>query len=101
MLSVPRLYHVVGDDGKTIKYATGEALLFHIKEDLHEQHNLFHDPGYIDIRDSLDALLTQAITRSMLEANFGRRVYTRDLSQYSWFGREGWQRPYRRSVQDR
>jgi arylsulfatase A-like enzyme len=80
------------------RYATGEALLFHVKADPHEQHNLFHDPGYIGVRDSLDARLTQAIMRSMREANQDRRVYTRDLSQHAWFGREGWQRLYPRPV---
>jgi hypothetical protein len=80
------------------RYATGEALLFDIEVDPQEQHNLIHDPGYISVRDSLDARLTQAIMHSMREANQDRRVYTRDLSQHAWFGREGWQRSYPRPI---
>jgi hypothetical protein len=91
------------DDGawRLSKYATGEALLFHIAEDPDEQHNRYSDPDALAIRDRLEAELTQAIMASMREANHERRVYVRDLSQQTWFGREGWQRPYPRRVDDR
>jgi arylsulfatase A-like enzyme len=82
------------------KYATGEHVLFHIAQDPNEQHNVFDDPGYEDVRKRLDAELTRAIMHSVRDANHDRRVYTRDLSQYSWFGREGWQRPYPKPRQE-
>ena len=75
------------------KYGTGETLLFHIREDPDEQHNLYHDPRYLDVRTRLDTELTQAIMLGIRGANQDRRVYTHDLSQDPWFGREGWQRP--------
>ena len=91
------------DDGewRLAKYGTGEATLFHIAEDPDEQHNLYSDPGALDVRNRLEAELTQRMMASMREANHERRVYVRDLSQTTWFGREGWQRPYPRRVDDR
>jgi arylsulfatase len=91
------------DDGawRLARYATGEALLFHIAQDPGEQHNLYGDPEALGVRSRLEAELTQAIMASMREANHERRVYVRDLSQKTWFGREGWQRPYPRRIEDR
>ena len=91
------------DDGewRLAKYGTGEALLFHTAEDPDEQCNLYDDPASLAIRSRLEAELTQAIMASLHEANHERRVYVRDLSQETWFGREGWQRPYPRRVDDR
>ena len=79
------------------RYATGESLLFNIREDPHEQRNLIHDPGYLAVRTRLEAELTQEVMRSMADAFFPRRVYVHDLSQNTAFGREGWRRPWPRS----
>jgi hypothetical protein len=91
------------DDGewRLSRYGTGEALLFHIADDPDEQRNLYNDPAFLEIRGRLEAGLAQAIMASMREAHHERRVYVRDLSQETWFGREGWQRPYPRRVDDR
>jgi arylsulfatase len=91
------------DDGewRLAKYATGEHLLFHLAEDPLEQRNLYSDPQYLDTRDRLERALTSALMRSIGEANHDRRVYAKDLSQQTWFGREGWQRPYPRRIDDR
>ena len=83
------------------KYFTGEAVLFDIHEDPLEQHNLISDPGSEAIYRDLDARLIREVMASMSEAFFPRRVYTRDLSQTTAFGREGWQRPYPRDMTDR
>jgi arylsulfatase A-like enzyme len=83
------------------KYGTGEALLFHRIEDPDEQHNLYMDAAHLKARSRLEAELTRAMMASMREAHHERRVYVRDLSQTTWFGREGWQRPYPRRVDDR
>jgi arylsulfatase A-like enzyme len=82
------------------RYGTGEALLFNVREDPQEQRNLMRDPRYLDTYLRLEAALTQEVMCMMVEAHHDRRVYVRDLSQYDWFGREGWQRPYPRKVQD-
>ena len=82
-------------------YATGESLLFNMRDDPHEQRNLIDDPGYVDVRNRLENALTREVMGSMAEAFFPRRVYVRDLSQTTAFGREGWRRPYPRSVLDR
>lgn len=76
------------------RYGSGDALLFNIKDDPDEQHNLFNDNKYLEIRNRLDTELTRAIMRSVARANHDQIVYTKDLSQQPLFGREGWQRPY-------
>ena len=83
------------------KYATGEALLFNIREDPLEQHNLIADPGYRTVYRQLDAQLVHQVMTHTAQAFFPQRVYVRDLSQTTAFGREGWQRPYPRDVRDR
>jgi arylsulfatase A-like enzyme len=83
------------------KYATGECLLFNVQADPGEQRNLYYDPAYVEVRTRLDTTLTQAIMRSLKEANHERRVYVSDLSQDPRFGREGWLRTYPRSHDDR
>ncbi len=89
------------DTWRLHKYATGETLLFNLSTDPQEQHNLVRDPQYVDVALRLDAALTREVMHMMAEANYDRRVYVQDLSQYDWFGREGWQRPYPRRFQDR
>jgi choline-sulfatase len=83
------------------KYATGEVLLFNLLQDPQEQHNLANSARYLDVYRRLDKELTQAIMASTSESHSERRVYARDLSQNPSFGREGWKRPYPRSLQDR
>ena len=83
------------------KYNTGEYLLFNVTDDPQEQHNRYFDPACADVRHALDVQLTQAVMRGIHDANHDRRVYVRDLSQRTWFGREGWQRPYPRRMDDR
>ena len=83
------------------KYATGEVLLVNLLQDPQEQHNLAGDVDYSDVFQQLDAELTQAIMDSTNESFFNPRVYTQDLSQNPSFGREGWQRPYTRNLQER
>jgi arylsulfatase len=80
------------------KYGTGENLLFHLAEDPAEQHNLYDDPGYLNKRTRLDALLTREIMNAIRDSQHDQRVYTESLSQHAWFGHEGWQRPYPRPL---
>jgi hypothetical protein len=91
------------DDGRwrLARYGTGEAVLFDRALDPDEQRNLYDDAQHLEIRTRLEAELTLYIMNSMREANHERRVYVRDLSQMTWFGREGWQRPYPRRIDDR
>jgi hypothetical protein len=91
------------DDGRwrLAKYATGEAVLFDRQTDSDEQANLYDDAAHLDVRSRLEAELTQYLMACMREANHDRRVYVRDLSQNTAFGREGWQRPYPRRIDDR
>lgn len=82
------------------KYSTGEVLLFDVEEDPWEQRNLVDDARCQSVYRELDARLTQAIMGAMVESHFAQRVYVTDLSQDPAFGREGWQRPYPRRVDD-
>jgi len=79
------------------KYSTGEILLFNIKEDPLEQHNLAANTAYAKVYRAMDARLTQAVMGYVRDSMHARRVYVNDLSQSPAFGREGWQRPYPRS----
>ncbi len=76
------------------KYATGETLLFNVREDPQEQRNLAGDARSLDVYRQLDAELTAWMMRAIVDAHRPQRVYTRDLSQDPAFGREGWQRSY-------
>jgi hypothetical protein len=76
-------------------------VLFDRQHDPDEQINLYGDATYLDTRTRLEAELTQYLMSCMREANHDRRVYVRDLSQTTAFGREGWQRPYPRRIDDR
>jgi hypothetical protein len=58
-------------------------------------------PAYASIYRELDARLIQEVMRMSRAAFDPQRVYVRDLSQDAAFGREGWVRPYPRSVQER
>ena len=91
------------DDGewRLSKYDTGENLLFNVRRDPGEQHNLFADSEYLDVLTRLDARLVQEIMYSLREANHDHRVYTDGLSQQAEFGREGWRRPYPRPLTSR
>ena len=83
-------------DWRLSKYATGETLLFNLREDPDEQNNLAADPAYAVTYRDLDARLTTWIMRAVIESHHPERVYVRDLSQDPTFGREGWRRPYPR-----
>jgi arylsulfatase A-like enzyme len=76
------------------KYSTGEAVLFDLQHDPHEQQNLLNSAEHQTIRQQLDMALTQEIMRSLTLAHEEKRVYRSDLSQDLLYGREGWQRPY-------
>jgi arylsulfatase len=102
--------HIVGatkggwwiDDGRwrLSKYSDGTALLFDRQNDPQEQHNLYEDGAHQAVRNRLDAALTHTVMAHTAEGHFDHRVYMHDLSQYAWFGGEGWQRPFPRRVDD-
>jgi arylsulfatase A-like enzyme len=90
------------DDGRWryAKYATGDVFLYDRDADPGEQHNRIDAPEAQGVRKRLDAALTRTVMTYTREAHFDHRVYVRDLSQYTWFGREGWQRPFPRTIDD-
>jgi arylsulfatase A-like enzyme len=90
------------DDGRwrLCKYSDAGPFLFDGLSDPAEQHNLAHGTECQDVRDRLDACLTSTVMAFTSESHFDHRVYMRDLSQRPAFGREGWQRPFPRSVHD-
>jgi len=80
---------------KLCKYATGEILLFNLKEDPTEQRNLMKDPGHAARYAELDARLTREIMRSLSASHQDKGL---DPNNVLWsnadYGKEGWQRPY-------
>ncbi|MGC9347216.1 MAG: sulfatase family protein [Anaerolineae bacterium] len=90
------------DDGRwrLSIYASGDRFLFDREKDPDEQNNLYWDQDYLAVRDRLEAGIFSKVMHDTGEAHFDHRVYVSDLSQYTWFGREGWQRPFPRTVDD-
>ena len=85
---------------KLCKYASGEQVLFDLASDPLEQVNRIDDPAAVTVYRELDIHLTQEVMRAVNLANHDRRVYTRDLSGDADFGKEGWQRPYPRRLEE-
>ena len=85
---------VFDGEWKLSKYATGEIVLYNLKDDPHEQRNLAIDPTYRDVYARLDAELTLELMESMRFATHDQLAHAGDMSQNIGFGREGWQRQY-------
>jgi arylsulfatase A-like enzyme len=83
---------------KLAKYSSGEVLLFNLADDPTEQRNLLKDPQHQEKFLALDALLTQAVMRSVRESHEMQRVYNNTLSSDPGFGKEGWQRAYPQDI---
>lgn len=79
---------------KLAKYATGETVMFNLKNDPGEQHNLASDSAYSDVYRRLDTELTLELMESYRFATHDRLAQTGDMSQDQGFGREGWTRPW-------
>ncbi len=90
------------DDGswRLARYSTGETTLYDRAEDPDEQQNRAHDRSCQRAREELDARLQAEVMQYLRQAFYPQRVYVHDLSQEPGFGREGWRRPYPRSVSD-
>jgi len=77
---------------KLAKYASGDVMLFNVREDPGEQHNRIDDADCQKIARRLDAELTAEMLRSINLANAEKLVGT------SWaderFAERGWQRTY-------
>lgn len=81
------------------KYATGETLLFNVKDDPDEQRNLLHDPAHRETFQRLDSELTTEIMRSMTGAFQPSRVYGgNSMWQSAGFGARGWGRRYPQGI---
>jgi hypothetical protein len=71
---------------------------FDLQNDPQEQRNIAGNPDMAPIQADLDRDLTSRIMKSMRAATAPHRVYYNDLSQQIDFGREGWIRPFPRSI---
>ena len=86
---------------KLCKYASGEVLLFNLSEDPNEQHNLMKEGRYQEEYIRLDRELTREIMNSMSLSHESKRVYAKTtLAGDPSFGKEDWQRPYPRNIND-
>jgi arylsulfatase A-like enzyme len=82
------------DEWKLSKYANGGAMLFNLRDDPQEQHNLARTAQDADTFHQLDAELTSVIMDSVDWGHADKRVYTHTLSGSTTFGRPGWPRTY-------
>ena len=85
---------------KLSKFATGDVHLFDLENDPEEQQNLAGRPETAKMQAELDRVLTKGIMEGLLVSHQPHRVYYSDLSQQTDFGREGWIRPFPRSILD-
>ncbi|MEE8362622.1 MAG: sulfatase-like hydrolase/transferase, partial [Dehalococcoidia bacterium] len=83
---------------KLSKYATGETVLFNLREDPDEQRNRVGDASAAEVYARLDAELSATVMEAMRRSMHDRLAHTGDLSQDPAFGRDGWLRPYPHSV---
>lgn len=83
---------------KLVKYASGEHLLFNIREDPEEQQNCIDDPVCLDIHRRLDAELTSELLRSINEAHSDKVVAHIPLYDDAAFGQKGWKRTYPQAI---
>ena len=84
---------------KLAKYSTGETLLFNMRDDPAEQHNLASKPAHVDKYRRLDTDLTLDLMESYRFAMHDRLAQSGDMSQDPAFGLEGWRRPYPATVE--
>ena len=75
-------------------------MLFDLQNDPTEVCNLYGMTEHLDVRSRLETQLDLAVMEAIKQANNDRRVYTRSFSTESWFGREGWERPYPRRIDE-
>ena len=75
---------------KLSKYSSGEAMLFDLDNDRHEQENLIANSDYTEIYRSLDTALTVELMRSMSFAMHDRMPLSYSASEDEDMGREGW-----------
>ena len=75
---------------KLCKYSSGEAMLFDLDKDRHEQDNLIADLGYAEVYRRLDAGLTREVMNAMAFAMHDRMPLPYSMSGDEDVAREGW-----------
>jgi len=86
---------------KLVKYASGDVLLFNLREDPNEQENCVADEECQSIYRRLDASLSAEMLKSINEAHSDKVVaHTEGGSHYNneEFGKPGWERRYPETV---
>ena len=86
---------------KLVKYASGDVLLFNLREDPNEQENCVADEECQSIYRRLDASLSAEMLKSINEAHSDKVVaHTEGGSHYNneEFGKPGWGRRYPETV---
>ena len=89
---------VFDGEWKMVKYASGDVLLFNLKEDPQEQENCAADEECQGIYLRLDAALSAERLRSIYEAHSDKVVAHFSLYDNEEFGNPGWKRRYPETV---
>jgi arylsulfatase A-like enzyme len=79
---------------KLVKYASGDVLLFNLKEDPQEQENCAGEEECQSIYLRLDAALSAEMLRSINDAHSDKVVAHISLYDNEEFGQAGWERTY-------
>jgi hypothetical protein len=79
---------------KLVKYASGDVLLFNLKEDPQEQENCAGEEECQSIYLRLDAALSAEMLRSINDAHSDKVVAHITLYDNEEFGQAGWERTY-------
>ena len=83
---------------KLVKYASGDVLLFNLREDPNEQENCVADEECQSIYRRLDASLSAEMLKSINEAHSDKVVAHISLYDNEEFGKPGWERRYPETV---
>mgnify|MGYP001055084534 CR=1 FL=1 len=100
--ALTRSWMYLDGEWKLCKYASGGALLYNLRQDPTEQHNLARDGRYQEVFHDLDDRLTSEIMASIAMAHYEKRVYARVPypSTSTEVGERGWRRRYPQRVGD-
>ncbi|MGC6425190.1 MAG: sulfatase [Lentimonas sp.] len=89
-------FMLTSNEWKLCRYTEeiGGEVLFNLKSDPHELHNLANDPTYAEVKSGMGAILNDRILESILRSHEEKRATVIGATGEGDFGKRGWQRAY-------